>query len=530
MKKQSVLIIALCLVLSALTVVQSLGGTATSARFSRGSIEEMEGAWSEAEPQQDGTIKITLSYEVPQELSLPEAYLYMNSYGTLFDVYMDGELRYSHYEDQDGYAHLIRLGAAYGGEELALEFTLYAADNFVRLRSSSFYLGDQIGIFYQILTENSYVFVFCLFAAMLFITVLVLTVMFRKILQPDMGEALFALGMLILTAGVWVLTDSRLLLLATTKISTVALISYLAFFSMPIFMLRFVRQLLDIDRRAYRLLMTAYVAILVTFAVNYLLNIFNSLASAVAEHCMLVPTMAVVWLCGVRQLRRGAEYKLELVLTGYACYSAGCIGMLVSYYIDPFSHYTRYYMLGIAGFILFLFDTACHSVYEQMQRSVNLEVQAKLAYRDVLTNIGNRAAFHEKQEADRAYPGSIAYLMADINNLKVTNDTLGHSEGDELIVRTANCLCSALEGKGECYRIGGDEFLARLTDLNEEQAAGYVRRFYALVEKENANSELKLSVACGYGFAGGASKDLDALLRSADSAMYREKQRIKSGT
>lgn len=529
MKKRNLLIIVLCLVLSVLTVLQSLKGTATSARFTHGTIEKMEGDWSEAVPQGDNMVKITFSYEVPGDISLPDAYLYMNSYGTSFDVFVDGEERFLHHGVQDGYAHLIKLGEANGGDQITLEFTVGAADNFLNLHRSDLYLGDQAGITSQILRENAYVFVFCLFSAMLFVVVLILAAMFRKILQPEMYEALLSLGMFILTAGIWVLTDSRLLLLATSNVPTVALISYLAFFSMPMFMLRFVRQMVDIGRRSYAVFMTLYLAILIVFSVNYLLNFFNSLLPAIAEQVMFVPTIVMVWLYGIRQLRRDADYKLKLVLMGYACYSIGCVVMLVTYYADPFSHYTRYYMLGIAGFIIFLFDTACRSIYEQMQRSVNLEVQAKLAYRDVMTDIGNRAAFREQQAVDRTYPGSIAYLMADINNLKITNDTLGHSVGDELIIRTANCLREALDGKGECYRIGGDEFLARLTDLDEAQAAKYVRRFYTLVEEENAKSELKLSVACGFVLAGTEPKDLDALLRDADAAMYREKQRIKSG-
>lgn len=49
-------------------------------------------------------------------------------------------------------------------------------------------------------------------------------------------------------------------------------------------------------------------------------------------------------------------------------------------------------------------------------------------------------------------------LIADLNNLKLINDTLGHQYGDEAIKLTADVLHSSFSDIGSCYRIGGDEF------------------------------------------------------------------------
>lgn len=57
--------------------------------------------------------------------------------------------------------------------------------------------------------------------------------------------------------------------------------------------------------------------------------------------------------------------------------------------------------------------------------------------------------------------------MVDVNDLKKVNDTLGHPKGDALINRVAQCLQRAAAEKGNCYRIGGDEFVVSLNGSRE---------------------------------------------------------------
>ena len=52
-----------------------------------------------------------------------------------------------------------------------------------------------------------------------------------------------------------------------------------------------------------------------------------------------------------------------------------------------------------------------------------------------------------------------ACIMFDLNNLKTVNDTMGHQKGDEMIKRVADVMSASLGKYGQCYRVGGDEFV-----------------------------------------------------------------------
>lgn len=520
MKRKALLAVAAFSILLAIcTLLLSAQGKTDHTTFLRGFLAEEGGSWSEEEGQP------VYTYQMPEGDNFLRAYLYMNTYGTEFEIYSRGEMIYSHSGVRDGYAYLVFVGELHSGDSLVIRFPGASVDG---LQGSTMLIGDAIGITYRIVSESVYVFVFCLISFVTVVVILVLALMFRKVLTPQQRNALISLSLFVLLATIWVLTDSRLLLIFTSCTGMVALISFLAFLSMPIFMVNFMRLMLNINSRIITVLLAMYIIVLNVYSLNYIFGLFDAMIPAVIEHVLMVITIAALWALALRRPHSEHDSKFPLVLMGYACYSISAFVMLLRYYVEPFSSYTRAYMLGIACFIVLLFVAACRDIYDQMQRNVKLEVQAKLAYLDAMTNIGNRAAFYQQCAEDETTPGTITYLVADVNNLKLTNDTLGHAEGDKLIIQAANCLQKAVEGQGQCYRLGGDEFVVRIPGLTQEQALACTKHLNELVREANETSELKLSIAVGCAWTGEEPKDLHALLERADAEMYREKQKMKS--
>ena len=85
------------------------------------------------------------------------------------------------------------------------------------------------------------------------------------------------------------------------------------------------------------------------------------------------------------------------------------------------------------------------------------EAGSRLAYIDYLTNIYNRNALERDLDKQQEKEG-IYYFIADLNNLKIVNDTIGHSAGDKLLQDFARLLTDAAGDAGRVYRQGGDEF------------------------------------------------------------------------
>ena len=136
---------------------------------------------------------------------------------------------------------------------------------------------------------------------------------------------------------------------------------------------------------------------------------------------------------------------------------------------------------------------------------------------DALTNLPHRYRFEQYllDVGERGY--SLAILMFDINYLKETNDTEGHSAGDNLIRTAAQCITSCFGEKS--FRIGGDEFAAVVEDCRPETVQQMIYRFREAEEQEN------ISISVGYAYADNISETtIKQLLDEADKQMYAEKQ------
>ncbi len=139
---------------------------------------------------------------------------------------------------------------------------------------------------------------------------------------------------------------------------------------------------------------------------------------------------------------------------------------------------------------------------------------------DMLTGVQNRNAMTKrvaalKSDTEEAEYG-LGVIFADLNGLKMVNDTLGHNAGDEMLKNVASRLRSLYEDK-DIYRAGGDEFLMIITDMKRDE-------FYDRFERLKALSALEE----GSSFAVGAhyddvEKDITAVMQTADQNMYRNK-------
>jgi len=154
-----------------------------------------------------------------------------------------------------------------------------------------------------------------------------------------------------------------------------------------------------------------------------------------------------------------------------------------------------------------------------------------LALHDPLTGLPNRAAFFDRLGvalADARRTGSkVAALAVDLDHFKAVNDTHGHIVGDRLLETVARRLLSCLRETDTAARIGGDEFVVALSDIAthhdaEKVAAKLLARLGQpfLIEGET----LRISASIGISVCPDDGSDAHALVRAADTAMYRAKK------
>ncbi|MCC3145130.1 PAS domain S-box protein [Halanaerobium sp. Z-7514] len=146
-----------------------------------------------------------------------------------------------------------------------------------------------------------------------------------------------------------------------------------------------------------------------------------------------------------------------------------------------------------------------------------------LTYKDGLTSLYNRRFFEEELERlDTPRQLPITIIMADINGLKLINDSLGHQEGDQLLSKSAEILNDVMRKEDILARYGGDEFAILLPKTDGLAAEKIIDR---ITEKAKATKEEQLTVSIALGSATKVdmSKKLSAVLKEADNQMYQKK-------
>ena len=157
----------------------------------------------------------------------------------------------------------------------------------------------------------------------------------------------------------------------------------------------------------------------------------------------------------------------------------------------------------------------------------------RLAYRDALTDLPNRALFLEKLGLAIGQCGkagqAFSVLLMDLDRFRYVNDTLGHHAGDRVIVEVASRLRAALNESDVLARLGGDEFAALLSPQQWLETRDVAERLLQCVHAPVLVDGQGLDVGISIGIAHFPRHGTDAvtLLRRADVAMYVAKREHK---
>jgi diguanylate cyclase (GGDEF)-like protein/PAS domain S-box-containing protein len=174
--------------------------------------------------------------------------------------------------------------------------------------------------------------------------------------------------------------------------------------------------------------------------------------------------------------------------------------------------------------------------YRDVTARKSLEDELKRqAFHDSLTGLANRALFadrlqHAISRAERA-PAALAVLFVDLDDFKTVNDSLGHSEGDLLLIAVADRLRAGVRASDTIARMGGDEFAILLEDpIDGETPVEVGQRLLAQLEPPFVHGGKELFVRASIGIATTRSQDhtADEVLRNADVAMYTAKSNGKN--
>ena len=484
----------------------------------------------------------TLSRSVA-ELDLRNMRFCMKSVDTFFEVFADGEQIYAYRPEQYGL-----LGKSYGmyihaipvpedANVLTVRLTPIFPDTppallGATMEDAGMFMGDMFA-------EGIPGFCVCLLMLILGVIMIVSQGAF-PLRNPNGSRPMevSTLGFFAVLVAIWSVNDTLILQILTQSPAIVRLMNYMTFIFLPYFIVSFIAS--AAHQHNSPLLSILFAIICVNFVLNVSLTVtgvsdYFELVKFSQAVILIALVMAAYFVISAVRHRQIEKRFLRIFLVGICLIAVGAIVDLLKFRISTnvlqsTSLYAR------MGSLLFLMLIGLYLIQENHRiQTENSRALERLAYTDGLTGMKNRLAFN-KVESDlpKGFDATGMVIQYDINDLKKVNDMYGHAEGDRHIIGAAGIIRDSIRGLGECYRVGGDEFVVILTGAEAEATAqDAIERMEKLTEAYNAREKppVRLDIAYGMAMFTGSDGDIEKSVRLADQRMYECKslKKMKSG-
>jgi len=229
----------------------------------------------------------------------------------------------------------------------------------------------------------------------------------------------------------------------------------------------------------------------------------------------LVPIAFISWYTGL--------YTTMLI-----CIMSAATWLIVDYNSGhPYSHILIPYWNGLVRFGLFVIMARLIMIIK-----TRLQIEENLARHDSLTGLLNARAFHDIFstffDMAKRYNRFITVAYIDLDNFKIINDTLGHLEGDQVLLKIACVLNEQKRRTDFVARLGGDEFAVLLPETDISGASSAMNtmreRLLQVIDEHDWPIGISIGVACL------KNTDISAeqAISRADNLMYQVKKQGKN--
>ena len=498
-----------------------------------GNKEELPALPTRINPKPDGKVRIYHRYASYDKKSICFFTHHQNA-----RLMMDGTVLYR-YEMGGGPSWLKSFRAIYhivdlpitDGGTICLELDPLIKGS--RGELNEVYIGDRAEILYRLIKNRSdklYLgLTLCIFGT------IVLLLGITTLTKADNGKldlTLIYLGLTDFSLGIWQLEESRILQFFFGSQPLHWCLEYMLQFLILCFALMFTRSLTPPRMRG---MTNVFTGIVLYFAVLQLGLQFTGTvqitSSAVMLYVMFISICVYISYLIMFTMRFSSRF-----LKSIFCISMGVSILMFALVIllrsSRSKTWTDFWMTIALIFMFFSLTVVVYQkTVEKFEKIKEAQLYEKLALVDFNTGVSSKTAWFylvEKFDYEEHMGRIYCLIMFDMNNLKKLNDTLGHLVGDKVIKAFCDCMRETFGGKGEIYRIGGDEFICLLEDLDEDEVRALLAEFDRKVANQK-ESEQKFTVAYGWAmFKPHSREDFVQAQQRADSLMYDMKKRMKS--
>lgn len=455
------------------------------------------------------------------------------------DVYINGKLIYEDNKTLKPFFgtspgsrwHIISMPC--NSEALEIRISGYSCFSNTHGLIDNIYLGSSSDINHKIIFERLPGFMLSTFLQMLGALMMIIYIFIRKRLRLE--KDILYLGTATFFSAQWASAASLLWQFFMGHSEVFHLLEYFSLITIPIPFAQLA---------AYRLhgkLKTFSHLYSILACINLIITCFCHIFGIAEFHYILTPTHILIGILIPLMVPLALSYTEKKSSTRKKLTGALLLAMFVSalsvallkYLLGSYSNYSTYVRISIICFITYLTICQTSQVISLFAKGLKADMMHIMARTDYLTGLNNRTAFGEDKplyEQKIADCDAIGVIQLDINNLKYVNDNLGHEKGDEMITLAASNLKECFESCGECYRMGGDEFLIILYSQNPK--ADYeecMSSFIAACNEINNTKKLDFTLQIAHGFVlVNGEITLSEAMGVADALMYENKKKLKA--
>lgn len=512
----------------------------------------LEYDWNYVDSQ--GTVKKTsLPFQLEANIEngievsriLPEKHTYAANMVALWTsmqyvrAYLDGELIYSFTQEQrpetafgktDGSCwHVIRLPDGWEGRELTLELTSPYPDYVGKIKS--IYLGTKASFMFQIIHSYGREFIFAVLMIIVGNLYLAAHVAMKNSLNRSRGFVY--LGWFQIWGGIWMWTECGLVQFIAGNMLLTHMFSFISLMMFPVPLLLYLEGLEGVHAkkilRVFALLHMADITVVSALQAAEIVDYYETLP---VSHVLIALTALVMLgtILSEKMVYHNEEVKY---LFGAGMVLAVCGATeLITFYFRPRVHTGELFGWGMIFFMAVMGYKTLRQIYGAVMRGNEVRYYEKLATVDFMTRCQNKTAylkFINGTDKLLMKNHTVFAVMADLNNLKQMNDSLGHYMGDEAIKLCAMVLQENFGDLGECYRIGGDEFLCICRDCEEKIIQERIHMVDSICDRESVEWGRSFRIAIGYArYEPQRDRSLEDTVKRADDLMYIQKRRMKT--
>lgn len=479
---------------------------------------------------------IVLSHDLTN-IDLNRKRLCMKTVHTFIKVEVDGVIIYEYAPEiapilgksYGMYIHMIPIPADASSVTLTLH-PLYddtsAIINNIAIEDAGMFMGD---IYHKGLPNFELCMLISLFG------VLMLIMGFTTLRSSESNAVnFFSLGTFAILIGVWSANDTMIFQVFTQHPEIARFVNYICLIFLSYLPVSFLAS--ATNHRDSILLPIMFSLDIINFIVTIVLSLFG--ISDIREmlpfsHINVAIAMCMTIYFMVRAVKNKtvAAYFLRRVIGGMTFVFFGVAIDLVRYQLFPVSPLGASLFTRV-GVLIFIVMMGAYLVKERTRYAVErgqAELMKKMAYTDGLTQLGNRAAFHERENEIRRDRTDCFIVQLDINYLKKVNDVYGHAEGDRHIINASHIIRDSFSDIGDSFRTGGDEFIVITRRGNTQDIEKAISKMEKLVSDYNKNEKPPVPLQIAYGYAQCSMKTdmLEEAEKLADQRMYKKKNEMK---